>query len=108
MVVTEPLLTPGRHNASYGVAPEEDLRILKLKSEVKFLTMANYTLMFLILALVLSEVYSLYNLYMLSQSTDLLVFGNNVKYPFLVVDENTRPETLKSLPLAMVFQRRAA
>jgi len=105
MVVTEPLLGGVRHNASYGAAPEEDLRVLKLKSEVKFLTMANYVLMALLLVYIATEIWQCYRYYEMSKGSDLIVFGNEIKYPFLVVDEHANLESLKLPPITMVYKR---
>jgi len=105
-VCTDALLDEKRHNANYGVAPEEDLRLLKLKSENKFLHTSVILLTIAIASITLVEAFIAYYLNQAYRESDLLInnFGNDLPYPFLVVDHGTNLDNLHHLPIRMVYQ----
>jgi len=108
-VCTDPLLDERRHNANYSVPPEEDIRILKLKAENKFLYNSTILLMVTIAAVLLIETYVAYQFNKNLGDSEMIIsnFGNDIKYPFLVVDHITPLEdihNLNRLPICMIYQ----
>jgi len=105
-VCTDALLDEKRRNANYGVAPEEDLRLLKLKSENKFLNTSLILLCAAILSITMVELCFAYYLNQAYRESDLLInnFGNDLQYPFLVVDHDTNLEKLHNLPIHTIYQ----
>lgn len=94
--VTEPLL------GNYG-SVENCTSVSALRKEVKYISMHNLILIVIICVLMMFEIYSLYQYYHLSTTTDVLMvdFKNEVKYPVLIVDEYVdnlkKPVLIKSI-----------
>lgn len=95
--VTEPLL------GNYGSVDGSHGSVSALRKEVKYISMHNLILIGIICVLMIFELYSLYQYYHLSATTDVLLvdFKNQVKYPMLIVDEYVndlkKPVLIKSI-----------
>lgn len=95
--VTEPLL------GSYGSLDVSHGSVSALRKEVKYMSVHNVVLLGIIIVLMIFELYSLYQYYLISTTTDVLMvdFKNEVKYPVLIVDEYInnleKPMLIKSI-----------
>ena len=101
----EPLLD-GRHNANYGVPPEENLRVLKLKAEVRQLTLFNSVILFLFLIVTVVSVYHMFGTIDRLFNADLMLRNDvEYKFPMLLVDEPiTEKSFIRPTPINMVFE----
>lgn len=104
--VTDPLLDSG--HPWYADPKEENLKVLKLRGELKVLSWVNVALFALITFLLIGDIWFLYLRYQTAQNADLYItdFKNKLRYPFLVVDEHTDTSNLLRLPPIVEIYKR--
>jgi hypothetical protein len=105
---SEPLLD-GRHNANYGGLPEENLKVLKLKAEIKHMSLWFNIIILLFCIVSAISIYKTIQVMTTLFNTDILIKkGVDVKFPVLFLDEPvTREKLLKPIVAQSVFGPKA-